>query len=254
MPRCPPALVAVEQVREVRGGVKHAQHRPSQTSRLLMTCAGLNTDMRRWSQVSQNARMLPLADLRWPLTTERLSLRPATSDDAAAIWAYRRLPEVHEWLGLAPGDRATWDEAFAEPERLAKTVAVEAGGVMVGDLMIASRDGWGQREVADRAAATEAELGWTLHPAHTGRGYATEAVRAAIGLCFAPQADGGLGLRRVTASCFAANEMSWRLMERVGMRREQYGVRDSLHRDRGWLDGVTYALLAEEWSAMSERD
>ena len=29
-----------------------------------------------------------------------------------------------------------------------------------------------------------------------------------------------LGLRRVTANCFADNEASWRLMERLGMRRE----------------------------------
>ena len=57
----------------------------------------------------------------------------------------------------------------------------------------------------------------------------------------------GLGLRRVTAGCFAGNEPSWRLMERVGMRREAHAVRDSLHRSRGWLDGLTYALLAEEW-------
>lgn len=27
------------------------------------------------------------------------------------------------------------------------------------------------------------------------------------------------------------------------------GVRDSLHRTRGWLDGYRYALLAEEWRA-----
>ena len=194
-----------------------------------------------------------LADLPWPRTTPRLSLWPATPDDVVAVWAYRRLPRTHEWLGLAPIDRAAWDEAFAEPERLAKTLVIEADGAVVGDLMVASRDAWGQREVADRAAATEVELGWTLHPDHVGRGYATEAVRAAIALCFdAPPT--GLGLRRVTASCFAANTTSWRLMERVGMRREQHGVRDSLHRDHGWLDGYTYALLAEEWRAMSERD
>ena len=33
------------------------------------------------------------------------------------------------------------------------------------------------------------------------------------------------------------------------MRRESHTVRDSLHRERGWLDGYTYALLADEWSA-----
>ncbi len=57
----------------------------------------------------------------------------------------------------------------------------------------------------------------------------------------------GLGLRRVTADCFAENEASWRLMERVGMRREAHNVRDSLQRSGQWLDGYGYALLAEEW-------
>jgi len=56
-----------------------------------------------------------------------------------------------------------------------------------------------------------------------------------------------LGLRRVTASCFAANEATWRMMERVGMRREVHTVRDSLHRSGAWLDGFGYALLADEW-------
>ncbi len=198
--------------------------------------------------------MPQLLDLTWPRHTERLLLRPATLDDAEAVWTYRRLPATHEWLGLAPTDRAAWDEAFAEPDRMAKTVVVEADGEVVGDVMVAINDAWGQREVVASARATEAELGWTLHPDHTGRGYATEAVRGAMKLCFDTEADGGLGLRRVTAGCFVANTASWRLMERLGMRREQHGRLDSLHRDHGWLDGYTYALLAEEWRAMSERD
>ena len=56
-----------------------------------------------------------------------------------------------------------------------------------------------------------------------------------------------LGLRRLTAECFADNEPSWRLMERVGMRRESYAVKDALHRELGWADSTTYALLATEW-------
>ncbi len=198
--------------------------------------------------------MPTLADLTWPHLTDRLLLRLATPADADAVWTYRRLPATAEWLGLAPTDRDAWDEAFGEPDRMTKTVIIEADGEVVGDVMVALRDAWAQREVLEQARATEAELGWTLHPDHTGQGYATEAVRAAIALCFTPTVSGGLGLRRVTAACFATNEASWRLMERVGMRREQHGVRDSLHRDHGWLDGVTYALLADEWRAMSERD
>ena len=40
---------------------------------------------------------------------------------------------------------------------------------------------------------------------------------------------------------------SWRLMERVGMRRESHFVRGSLHRSGEWLDKLAYALLADEW-------
>ena len=108
--------------------------------------------------------------------------------------------------------------------------------------MLQIADGWAQAEVAEQARGVQAELGWVFHPDHTRRGYATEAVRALIRLCF-----DDLGLRRVTAGCFAANESSWRLMERVGMRRESYSVRESLHRSGEWLDGMEYALLADEW-------
>ncbi|GAB3300605.1 hypothetical protein [Epidermidibacterium keratini] len=38
-------------------------------------------------------------------------------------------------------------------------------------------------------------------------------------------------------------------MERLGMRREAYNIADSLHRDGRWLDGMQYALLADEWRA-----
>lgn len=91
----------------------------------------------------------------------------------------------------------------------------------------------------------QAELGWALHPDQAGQGYATEAVRELIRICFED-----LGLRRVTANCFADNEASWRLMERVGMRREQYAVAESLHRSGAWLDGLGYALLADEWRGL----
>jgi RimJ/RimL family protein N-acetyltransferase len=93
----------------------------------------------------------------------------------------------------------------------------------------------------------QAELGWVLDPAYGGRGYATEAVRALLRVCFED-----LGLRRVVALCFYDNEASWRLMERVGMRREAHNVRDSLHRSGEWLDGLVYALLAEEWRAQAD--
>jgi RimJ/RimL family protein N-acetyltransferase len=182
------------------------------------------------------------------LPTERLTLRPATAGDAEATWRYRRLESVNEWLSGCPAELDGYREMFTAPARIATTVVVALGhdtaAPVIGDLMLRREDAWAQREVADRARDAQAELGWALDPGHTGRGYATEAVRELLRHCFED-----LGVHRVVANCFVANETSWRLMERVGMRREQHAVSESLHRSGRWLDTVGYAMLDAEWSA-----
>lgn len=185
-----------------------------------------------------------LDDIGWPVRTDRLTIRRATADDLEATWAIRRLDTVAQWVGSAPHTLEEYATAYLEPLRMADTLIVELDGEVIGDLMIDIQDGWSQKEVADRARGSQAELGWTMHPDHGGHGYATEAVAELMRICFEE-----LGLRRVFALCFSDNEASWRLMERLRMRRESHNVGDSLHRERGWLDGYSYALLADEWRA-----
>lgn len=183
-----------------------------------------------------------LDSVDWPVRTQRVLIRRPTAADAEPTWRYRRLEEVSRWMTSASTDLEVYRARFESPERIGKTLLVEHDGDLVGDLMLAIEDAWAQAEVEELGKGVRAELGWCLDPAYGGRGLATEAVRALIDLAFHR-----LGLRRVTANCFADNETSWRLMERVGMRREAYTVRDSLHRSGQWLDGMMYALLAEEW-------
>jgi RimJ/RimL family protein N-acetyltransferase len=189
-----------------------------------------------------------LADVGWPLRTERLVLRPAVDEDEEAIWSYRRDATTARWLSAHPLDRDTFRAAFRDPVERAGTIVVESGGAVVGNLLVRIEAPWSQLEVLDQVAGTQAEIGWVLHPDHVGRGYATEAVEEVLRVCFEV-----LGLRRVVAGCFAANTASWRLMERVGMRREGYAVRDALHRSGEWMDSCAYALLAEEWRAAIRR-
>jgi len=184
----------------------------------------------------------PLDSVDWPVRTERLLIRRVRDDDVETTWAYRHLDEVSRWITAAPQDLDSYRQMFTEEERLAKTLVVEQDGAVVGDLMLAVEDAWAQTEVADQARGVQAELGYVLDPAYAGKGLATEAVVALVDLSF-----GTLGLRRVVANCFADNEASWRLMERIGMRREAHTVRESLHRSGQWLDGLSYALLSEEW-------
>ena len=179
--------------------------------------------------------------------TERLTLCPATAEDAEATWKYRRLESVNEWLTGCPPDLDSYRTRFTEPERLATTVIVTLGhdnaAPIIGDFMLRREDAWAQLEVADQAHDTQAELGWVLNPHPTGHGYATEAVRELLRHCFQD-----LGVRRVSANCFLDNDTSRRLMERVGMRRELHAVRDSLHRSGRCLDTLGYAILKGEWS------
>lgn len=185
----------------------------------------------------------PFDTLDWPVRTERLLLRRATPGDLDATWAFWRLPEVYEWLGAATPTYEAYRERYLREKRLEGLLVVELrDGPVIGDLGLRIEDGWAQEEVTGQAKGVQGELAWVFDPAFGGKGYATEAVRALVDLCF-----GRLRLRRLHADCFAANEPSWRLMERIGMRREQHTVRESLHRTKGWLDGLSYALLAEEW-------
>ncbi len=183
-----------------------------------------------------------------PLRTERLIVRASTSADSDAVWRYRRLDEVHQWLTTAPADAEGFRSHFADPERLALTLLVELPGVgVIGDIMLRVEDAWAQTEVRPQAAGVQAELGWAMDPTQQGRGYATEAVRAVMAACFTE-----LGLRRISAGCFAANEPSWRMMERLGMRREEHSRRTALHRSGEWMDGMNYGLLAEEWRSLTD--
>ena len=189
--------------------------------------------------------------LAWPVTTERLSIRPAEPRDAEVVWGYRRLPDSYRWMTTIHDDLATYAEHFDDPEWVSKMLVIELDGRVIGDLFVGVEDPYAQTEVKELAARSQAEIGWGLHPDQQGHGYAVEAVRALLGICFA-EAPEGLGLRRVIALCFADNEPSWRLMEKVQMRRESHTVKESLHREHGWLDGYAYGLLADEWRS-SER-
>ncbi|MCW2544340.1 MAG: GCN5-related N-acetyltransferase [Frankiales bacterium] len=181
-------------------------------------------------------------DLSWPKQTERLTLRMVEERDIEPLWRTRSQPVVAEWMTMLPGDFDEFAELMRAPMRQAATVVVELGGQVIGDLMIRIEDPWAQTEVKDQAVGVQAELGWCFDPEFQGHGYATECVVELLRISFAE-----LGLHRVIASCFADNAASWRIMDRVGMRREAHNLADSLHRDHGWCDGFVYALLADEW-------
>jgi RimJ/RimL family protein N-acetyltransferase len=192
----------------------------------------------------QDPQLQDLGAVDWPVRTARLTIRQMAADDVETMWQYRRIPSMYEWIGHDFSSLERFAEKMSTPGSLTRTLVLELDGRIVGDLYLAISDAWAQGEVAEQAKGVQAEIGWAIDPAYAGRGLATEAAAELLRICFEE-----LGLRRLKALCFADNEPSWRLMERLGMRREEYAVQDSLHRTKGWLDGMTYALLADEWRA-----
>jgi RimJ/RimL family protein N-acetyltransferase len=183
-----------------------------------------------------------LDEIAWPVRTDRLLVRRAAAEDVEATWVFRRIPEVTAWMTAAPDTLEAYRERFVDPDRLTKTLVVERDGIVVGDLMLHVRDAWAQAEVAEQAKDAEAEIGWCVHPDHGRQGIATEGARALMRLCFED-----LGVHRVTATCFVDNAASWRVMEKLDMRREMHTTRDALLRSGEWADTYMYAILAEEW-------
>ena len=190
-----------------------------------------------------------MTSIRWPISTERLNLRPYQPEDLDSLWSFEQLPEVQRWLGWAPHSRDDLRQAMQDESSETTHVLVVLDSTVIGHIMIMPRDGWAQSEVIDRVKGTEAELGWMFDPAFGGAGYATEAVRTVINICFTM-----LDVRRVHAGCFADNTASWRLMERIGMRRETHSRATALHRDGTWHDSLSYGLLRDEWRTDHDHD
>lgn len=184
--------------------------------------------------------MTALDEFDWPRRTARLELWPARADDAAEVWRWNRLPVVTEWLPRLATDQAAFTAHFEA--RLHQTVLARLEGRIVASAKVHVEDGWAQDEIAEQARGQQCELGWVLDPAVHRQGLGTELAAELLAIAF-----DGLGVRRVVAYCFADNTASWKVMEKVGMRREGHYRAESLHRSGRWVDGLAYALLAQEW-------
>lgn len=91
------------------------------------------------------------------------------------------------------------------------------------------------------------ELGYVFNRKYQGQGYATESAKAIIDYAFTH-----LGARRIIAMCNPKNNHSWRLLERLNMRREGLLLQNiyfktDVNNNPIWLDTYEYAILKSEW-------
>ncbi|WP_454016072.1 GNAT family N-acetyltransferase [Bacillus sp. Marseille-Q7846] len=84
------------------------------------------------------------------------------------------------------------------------------------------------------------EIGWVFNPKYFNKGYASEAAQATLKYGFKE-----MKLHRIIATCQPENIPSYRVMEKIGMRREGYFKKCIPHGNE-WWDEYYYAILEEE--------
>jgi RimJ/RimL family protein N-acetyltransferase len=172
------------------------------------------------------------------LDSPRLRLRPLRAADAGDVFALYGDPDVtrywsfETWTRPAQAEawlaeRLTWGPPTVYPWALADRADDRLLG-MVSLFVLTGRPHC-------------AELGYSLLPSHQGQGLAREGVRRAVEFAFDT-----LGLERIEADVDPLNEPSWRLVEKLGFKRE--GLLRNRWRVRGeFTDSWIYGLLRPDF-------
>lgn len=174
------------------------------------------------------------------LRTERLLLRPFHSGDVDDVFAYASNPEWSRYLPVPdPYTRRDAEEFVAgcilvDGERRFEWAVVHDGRVSGGVSLTIRRTG-------------VAELGYSIARPLWGQGLTTEAARAVIAHAFEE-----LGLVRIQAFADIRNAASWRVMEKLGMKRVGVAHGDRLVGEER-VDSVFYELLQDHWSPADEQ-
>ena len=173
-----------------------------------------------------------------PIQTDRLVLRRFTHDDVQDVLVFvshpsvaRATPEIEpsESGVIQYIDRQNAYRPFEQGKYFDLAIERKKDGRVIGLLSLVCKE------------HMQGGIGWGLGVDYRGQGYATEAARALITYGFA-----SLGLHRIYATTSSVNPGSWRVMERLGMRREAQ-LREAECRDGEWVDVLIYGILAAEW-------
>ena len=176
------------------------------------------------------------------IETERLVLRDWREDDWPRFWAGTNTPAVMRWLGGVMGDdgmaatRARVEGCAAANGFCFWAVERKSDGEILGFCGLKRAD-------APGSSVTGAiEIGWRLREDAWGQGYAKDAAPAALDAAFSR-----FGADEVVALTVIANEGSWGLMKRLGMRRREELDYADTRFEPPIRDHILYSIDRETW-------
>ena len=171
------------------------------------------------------------------METTRLKIRKFLPSDGQDLFEYLSQAEVVKY---EPYHVFTRQKAMQEAIKRSKNldflaVCLKDTGKLIGNIYLSKQEfeTW--------------ELGYVFNLKYQGKGYATEATQALIENLFANNEAW-----RIVAFCDPLNVASWKLLERLNMRREGHLLKNVwFFKDENdkpiWKDSHEYAILKEEW-------
>lgn len=173
------------------------------------------------------------------ITTERCVLRAPSEADLPHVFSATRVPGFNDGLTFR-GDE-TMDDLRRMLQR--NLQGWRMGRAFVFTIERRDTGGFVGRVVL-RPAETPGRwaLAFWTHPDEQGRGYMTEAARAALVFGF-----DALGAREIEASHVVSNAASRRVLDKLGFR-EEARLEEGLLKDGAWLPGVRMVAGREDLS------
>ena len=168
-----------------------------------------------------------------------IALRRLQADDLDAVHALISNMEVVRYMLLPVCSRdesekfltESIDESPSSPWRsIVRAIISQPGGELLGLC-----------GVVDLRGNDDGEIWYLINPKLWGRGIATKAVKELLQLGFSEMV-----LHRIWATCLPENPASARVLEKAGMRKEGFLVKN-LKIQGEWRSSFLYAILAEEW-------
>lgn len=176
------------------------------------------------------------------IKTQRLLLRPVTLADSVDMYEYASDEETTYFVFERHASMEKTEEAIVEcflTDPFGKYgIEVKETGKLIGTIDLRVKD-----------ENHRAIMGYALNKTYHGKGYMTEAAEALLAYAFET-----LKLDCVAALYDERNEVSGKVMERIGMQREGVMRHMGKWKNGEYFNDVYYSILKEEYDASRKKN
>ncbi|GAA0337777.1 GNAT family protein [Bacillus carboniphilus] len=167
------------------------------------------------------------------INTDRLTIRKFVMDDWKSVYEYTSNADVMEYIPegvFSESDAQAFVLKNSGDDAKKFPVLLKDQNELIGHIVF-------EKYFGDHTY----EIGWVFNPKFYNKGFASEAAYAVLDYGF-----NELKLHRIIATCQPENIGSYRVMEKIGMRKEGH-FKKCIPSGDEWWDEYYYAILKEEW-------